>query len=46
MPAWEGEHTPAETWKLVSFIRRMPRLTPDDLEKVTTEVHPVEVPNR
>jgi mono/diheme cytochrome c family protein len=36
MPAWEGEHTPAETWKLVSFIRRMPRLTPEDLERVTT----------
>jgi mono/diheme cytochrome c family protein len=34
MPAWEGEHTPEETWKLVSFIRRMPRLTPEDLEKV------------
>jgi mono/diheme cytochrome c family protein len=46
MPAWAGEQTPEETWKLVSFIRRMPHLTPDDLEKVTTEVHPVEVPNR
>jgi mono/diheme cytochrome c family protein len=32
MPGWEGEHTPAETWKLVSFIRRLPRLTTDDLE--------------
>jgi mono/diheme cytochrome c family protein len=34
MPAWEGEHTPEETWKLVSFIRRLPRLTPEDVEKV------------
>lgn len=34
MPAWEDEHTPADTWKLVSFIRRSPRLTPEDLEKV------------
>jgi|WetSurMetagenome_2_1015567.scaffolds.fasta_scaffold281654_1 mono/diheme cytochrome c family protein len=34
MPAWEGEHTPAEAWKLVSFIRRLPRLTPEDMEKV------------
>ncbi len=34
MPAWEGEHTPEETWKLVSFIRRMPRLTPEDLERL------------
>jgi mono/diheme cytochrome c family protein len=37
MPGWEGEHTPAETWKLVSFIRRLPSLTPDDLEKVHDE---------
>jgi mono/diheme cytochrome c family protein len=34
MPAWEGEQLPAETWKLVSFIRRMPRLTPEDLDRV------------
>jgi mono/diheme cytochrome c family protein len=34
MPAWEGEHTPAETWKIVSFIRRMPILTPEDLERL------------
>jgi mono/diheme cytochrome c family protein len=34
MPAWAGEHTPEETWKLVSFIRRLPRLTPEDLDKV------------
>jgi mono/diheme cytochrome c family protein len=37
MPAWEEEHTPEETWKLVSFIRRMPRLTPEELEKVMAE---------
>jgi mono/diheme cytochrome c family protein len=34
MPAWEGEHTPDETWKLVSFIRRLPKLTPEDLETI------------
>jgi mono/diheme cytochrome c family protein len=34
MPGWEGEHTPAETWKLVSFLRRLPRLTAEDLERV------------
>jgi mono/diheme cytochrome c family protein len=34
MPGWEGEHTPDEAWKLVSFIRRLPRLTPEDLERV------------
>jgi mono/diheme cytochrome c family protein len=37
MPGWEGEHTPAEAWKLVSFIRRLPILTPDDLEKLLEE---------
>lgn len=35
MPGWSGEHTPEETWKLVSFIRRLPKLTPEDLERVT-----------
>ena len=35
MPAWEAEHTPDDTWKLLAFLRRLPRLTPEDLEKVT-----------
>lgn len=35
MPSWSEEHTPEETWKLVSFIRRLPKLTPEDLERVT-----------
>jgi mono/diheme cytochrome c family protein len=33
MPAWKGEHTPEESWRLVSFIRRVPSLTKQDLEK-------------
>jgi mono/diheme cytochrome c family protein len=32
MPAWGSEHTPEETWQLVSFIRRLPHLTPDELK--------------
>lgn len=32
MPAFRSEHTPEETWKLVSFVRRVPRLTAADLE--------------
>jgi mono/diheme cytochrome c family protein len=40
MPAWAGEHTPEETWKLVSFIRRMPKLTPEDLEQVMPKGEP------
>jgi mono/diheme cytochrome c family protein len=34
MPAWKSEHTPEQTWQLVSFIRRVPSLTPDDLQRV------------
>lgn len=32
MPAWGGEHTPEETWQLVSFIRRLPTLSADELK--------------
>jgi len=34
MPAWGGEHTPEETWELVSFIRRLPALTPEELKEL------------
>jgi mono/diheme cytochrome c family protein len=37
MPAWQGEHTPEETWKLVSFIRKLPHLTPEELDRVTAD---------
>ena len=36
MPAW-GEDTPAddlESWKLVHFIRHLPRITPQELEEM------------
>ncbi len=32
MPAWGGEHSPEETWQLVSLIRRLPSLSPDELK--------------
>lgn len=32
MPAWGGEHSPEETWQLVSFIRRLPTLSPGELK--------------
>jgi mono/diheme cytochrome c family protein len=35
MPAWSGEHTPEEIWRMVSFIRKLPKATPEDLERVT-----------
>ncbi len=34
MPAWESEHTPEETWLLVAFIRRLPSLSPEELEQL------------
>jgi mono/diheme cytochrome c family protein len=37
MPAWETEYSADDTWKLVSFIRRMPRLTPEEMDRVTAE---------
>lgn len=49
MPAWGGEHSPEETWQLVSFIRRLPRLSLEELklmeqsvagETGSTESHP------
>ena len=30
MPAWKAEHTTDESWKLVSFIRHLPIMTPDE----------------
>jgi mono/diheme cytochrome c family protein len=34
MPAWGGAATPEETWKLVHFIRHLPRLRPDELREM------------
>jgi plastocyanin len=33
MPAFRAEHSDEDTWKLVSFVRRVPTLTPQDLER-------------
>jgi mono/diheme cytochrome c family protein len=35
MPAWKREHTPEDSWKLVSLVRRVPSLTAEDLELLT-----------
>ncbi|MGH9862631.1 MAG: c-type cytochrome [Candidatus Acidiferrales bacterium] len=32
MPAWGSEDSPEEIWKLVSFIRRLPNLSPEELK--------------
>lgn len=31
MPAWKGEHSPEDTWKLVALLRKAPTLTEADL---------------
>ncbi|HJZ67853.1 MAG TPA: cytochrome c, partial [Blastocatellia bacterium] len=33
MPGWEGEDSPEEIWDLVSFIRHLPQLTPEELKQ-------------
>lgn len=34
MPAWGGEDSPEEIWQLVSFIRRLPNLSPEELKLI------------
>ena len=34
MPAWGGEHSSEETWQLVSFIRRLLTLSPEELKQM------------
>ena len=34
MPAWGGEHDDADNWKLVHFIRHLPKITPAELEEM------------
>jgi mono/diheme cytochrome c family protein len=42
MPAWKGEHSPDDTWKLVSFVRKAPTLTDVDIKgsEPAAPVHP------
>jgi mono/diheme cytochrome c family protein len=40
MPAWKREHSPEETWSLVSFIRKMPSVTGPELEQIEREMSP------
>jgi len=35
MPAWRGEHSAEETWRLVAFVRRVPTLTHEDVETIS-----------
>ncbi|HTH02797.1 MAG TPA: cytochrome c [Vicinamibacterales bacterium] len=40
MPAWKGEHSPEETWRLVSLLRKMPSLTPQEIESLNPPAEP------
>jgi mono/diheme cytochrome c family protein len=39
MPAWKHEHSTEETWKLVSLIRKMPSLTPQEIDALQKKAH-------
>jgi mono/diheme cytochrome c family protein len=34
MPAWKTDHTPEESWRLVSFVRHIPSLTPQEMREI------------
>jgi len=34
MPAFGGEDSPESIWWLVSFIRRLPKLTPEEIKQL------------
>jgi hypothetical protein len=34
MPAFGGEDSPESIWALVSFIRRLPKLTPEEIKQL------------
>ena len=39
MPAFASSHAPEDTWRLVAFVRRVPRLTPADLHSSRPLTH-------
>jgi mono/diheme cytochrome c family protein len=40
MPAFGGEDSPESIWGLVSFIRRLPKLTPDEIKQLQDMAEP------
>ena len=34
MPAWSGDHSDDDNWKLVHFIRHLPKITPEEIEQM------------
>lgn len=45
MPAWSGSHSEADDWKLVLFVRHLPRMTKEEVEsmKALNPVSPMEM---
>jgi len=45
MPGWAGEHSEQDEWKLVLFIRHLPRMTKEEAEsmKALNSVSPMEM---
>jgi mono/diheme cytochrome c family protein len=39
MPGWKTEHTPEETWKLVSYMRHIPQIPPAPPEEEHEHAH-------
>ena len=39
MPAWRTQHTVDDTWRLVSFVRKVPTLTSADIGMISNESH-------
>jgi len=39
MPAWKSEHSEDDTWKLVSFVRKVPTLTESDVMEAGSSEH-------
>ncbi len=37
MPAWADEQTPDEIWKMVAFVRKLPTIRPEELDRVTAD---------
>ena len=40
MPAWAGDHDDADNWRLVHFIRHLPKIAPEELEMMQ-QMNPV-----
>jgi mono/diheme cytochrome c family protein len=34
MPAWKYEKTPDEIWQMVEFVKRLPSLTPEEMDEI------------